>query len=124
MALDRKVSEGRGQEHSGCFVPVPVCRMRYINDLWYLERDRRETKRGGVGARKPNMQFMASRTVLRRDTKNRDLVQVVAFRYMKAAEEFSVDCGAKNHVLKVATTHLFEESGMKTEESKYIVEYE
>lgn len=63
VELEGKVFDSVGLENFVWAVPAPVCAMRCINDSPYVRKDIEETEKGGVEAKKQNVQFRASRTV-------------------------------------------------------------
>lgn len=97
--MSRKAGgEGFGQHRLRSFVSVPpaaIRAVRYISSPRYLEGDRGLTKRGEVRARKPNLQFTASVTVLRGDFRKHEVLHMAASRSIKVGKELFGDYGEK-----------------------------
>lgn len=67
MELKRNVFDSRPQEYFVCVLLASFCAMKYINDVLYLEGERRKTKGRRVGAKNPSVQCRDSRKL---STKN------------------------------------------------------
>lgn len=118
MELEWKVSDSRDEECSVWVVSAPFCVMRFINDPCYLLRNK-GAKSGGIEARKPSVQFIASKTVWKEDFKKHKLLQMVALLKSKVDKEHSLNYGEKFILLHVDSRHVFEESRMRTDVAKY-----
>lgn len=66
MELEGLDSDSRGQVNSVWNVPAPFCAMRFINDQRYSEGDWKRPESGGLGAKKPNVQFRAPKNSVSR----------------------------------------------------------
>lgn len=91
MQLEERASDSKDQEYCVPAAPSPFFAIRYISDPQYLRGDKEETKSRRTRARKPNVQFIVSRTVSRGNFRKNELLQEAALRIVKAGEELFVD---------------------------------
>lgn len=105
------------------------CSSAILRDAVYVlsaapGRRQGRTEKGKLEAKKPNVQSRASRTVSRGDFGKHELLRVIALRNIKVREELFLNYNEKLTFQKINTTNLFEESRMKSKESKYIADLE
>lgn len=87
-AQEGRVSDNSGQVYSVWMVLDLFYALQYINDPRYVKEDRKGREGRVIGARKPSMQFRASRTLLREKFRKLELLQMAAFRNVKVGEKF------------------------------------
>lgn len=90
MGLEGKASDSRGQNCSVWVVPSLFCAKRCTGGPQYPDGNRRESKRDGIGARKPDVQLRALRTVSRKNFRTHKPLLVAARRSSEVTQELLV----------------------------------
>lgn len=93
VELKLKVPDHIDQDHFGWLFPAPFWTMQVTNYPRYLEGDRVQTKREGIGAKNSNVQVGASRTVSEESARKHELPQVASLENIEVWKELFANYG-------------------------------